>query len=409
MKIVYLHQYFNTPAMAGGTRSYEMARRLVAAGHEVNLITSRREADISTGFWELTEESGIKVHWYPVPYSNDMSFVRRIIAFMRFALAAARKAASFEADVVFATSTPLTIVLPGFFASWRRRIPLVFEVRDMWPAVPIALGYLNNPVLRLGAKWLERVAYKYSHHVVALAPGMRDDIVSTGVSPEKVSVIPNGCDVDIFGAVLPLEVSAIRADHAWLQMRKLVLFAGTLGRANGVDFLVRVAAEMHAIDSEVRFVVIGDGAEHGQIVDAARWAGILDTSLFMIPAMPKTELAAWVAASDFTIGLFTGPRVLWKDAVQNKFFDSLSAGKPVACNFAGFQSLLALEEGVGIIMPPDDPKKAARQLLDKLNDESWIAAATIRARELACYDFSRDRLALQLESLLHAALGARRT
>ncbi len=395
--------------MAGGTRSYEMARRLVAAGHEVNLITSCRDADVSNGCWVLTEESGIKVHWFPVPYSNDMSFRRRIMAFMRFALAAARKAASFEADVVFATSTPLTIVLPGFFASWRRRIPLVFEVRDMWPAVPIALGYLNNPVLRIGAKWLERVAYKYSHHVVALAPGMRDDIVSSGVSPDKVSVIPNGCDVDIFGAMLSLEASAIRADHAWLQMRKLVLFAGTLGRANGVEYLVRVAAEMHAIDAEVRFVVIGDGAEHGQIVDAARMAGILDTSLFMIPAMPKTELAAWVAASDFTIGLFTGPRVLWKDAVQNKFFDSLSAGKPVACNFAGFQSLLALEQGVGIIMPPDDPHKAARQLVDKLNDHAWITAATRRARELACYDFSRDRLALQLESLLLDAVGACRT
>jgi glycosyltransferase involved in cell wall biosynthesis len=409
MKIVYLHQYFNTPAMAGGTRSYEMARRLVAAGHEVNLITSCRDADVGNGCWVLTEESGIKVHWFSVPYSNDMSFRRRIMAFMRFAVAAARKAASFEADVVFATSTPLTIVLPGFFASWRRRIPLVFEVRDMWPAVPIALGYLNNPVLRVGAKWLERVAYKYSQHVVALAPGMRDDIVSTGVSPDKVSVIPNGCDVDIFGAVLSLEASAIRAEHAWLQMRKLVLFAGTLGRANGVGFLVRVAAEMHAIDAEVRFVVIGDGAEHGQIVDAARRAGILDTSLFMIPAMPKTELAAWVAASDFTIGLFTGPRVLWKDAVQNKFFDSLSAGKPVACNFAGFQSLLALEQGVGIIMPPNDPQKAARQLVEKLNDDAWITAATRRARELACYDFSRDRLALQLESLLLAAVGARRT
>ena len=409
LKIVYLHQYFNTPAMPGGTRSFEMARRLVAAGHEVNLVTSRREAGAVGGGWEVTEEAGIKVHWYPVPYSNHMGFVERVRAFLRFAVAAARKAASFEADVVFATSTPLTIVLPGLFASWRLRVPLVFEVRDMWPAVPIAMGYLKNPVLRMGAHWLERLAYRKSSHVVALAPGMRDDIIATGIAPDKVTVIPNGCDVDIFGADLAAEAAAVRTAHPWLQQRKLVLFAGTFGRANGVSFLVQVAEAMRAIDPKVRFVVIGDGAERSQIADAARAAGVLDSVFFMLPAMPKTELAAWVAACDLTVGLFSGPRVLWKDAVQNKFFDSLSAGKPVACNFAGFQSELAVERGVGLIMPPDDPQRAARQLYEKLCDGAWIASAANRARELAVNDFSRDRLAGQLESVLLAAADAHKT
>lgn len=406
MKIVYLHQYFNTPAMPGGTRSFEMARRLVAAGHEVNLVTSRREAGAAGGGWEVTEEAGIKVHWYPVPYSNHMGFVERVRAFLRFAVAAARKAASFKADVVLATSTPLTIVLPGLFSSWRLRVPLVFEVRDMWPAVPIAMGDLKNPVLRMCAHWLERLAYRKSSHVVALAPGMRDDIVATGIAPEKVTVIPNGCDVDIFGADLAAEAAAVRTAHTWLQQRKLVLFAGTFGRANGVSYLVQVAEAMRAIDPKVRFVVIGDGAEHSQIADAARAAGVLDSVFFMLPAMPKTELAAWVAACDLTVGLFSGPRVLWKDAVQNKFFDSLSAGKPVACNFAGFQSELAVEHEVGLIMPPDDPQRAAHHLYEKLCDGAWIAYAAKRARELAHHDFSRDRLAGQLESVLLAAAGA---
>jgi glycosyltransferase involved in cell wall biosynthesis len=409
LKIVYLHQYFNTPAMSGGTRSFEMARRLVAAGHEVNLVTSRREAGTGANTWEVTEEAGIKVYWYPVPYSNQMGFFERISAFLRFAAAAAHRAASFEGDVVFATSTPLTIVLPGLFAAWRLRVPLVFEVRDMWPAVPIAMGYLNNPLLRMGARWLERLAYRSSCQVVALAPGMRDDIIATGISPEKVTVIPNGCDTDIFGAELSAEVADLRATHPWLQQRKLVLFAGTLGRANGVGFLVQLAVEMRSIDTEVRFLVIGDGAERDQIADAAQTAGVLDTSFFMLQAMPKTELAVWVAASDFTVGLFSGPRVLWKDAVQNKFFDSLSAGKPVACNFVGFQSELAVEHGVGLILPPENPQEAARQLHYKLHDAAWNAAAASRARELAHHDFSRDRLAGQLESVLLVALGPDRT
>ena len=393
--------------MAGGTRSFEMARRLVAAGHEVNLVTSRREIGAIAIDWEESEEAGIKVHWYPVLYSNHMSFVERVGAFLRFAYAASRKAASFDTDVVFATSTPLTIVLPGLYAAWRRRVPLVFEVRDMWPAVPIAMGYLNNPVLRMGAKWLESIAYRRSHHIVALAPGMRDDIVANGIAPEKVTVIPNGCDIDIFGVELSVQAATVRAANIWLQKRKLVLFAGTLGRANGVGFLVQVAAEMHAIDSEVRFVVIGDGAESNNIADLARKTGVLRTSFFMFEAMPKQKLAAWFASCDFTVGLFSGPRALWKDAVQNKFFDSLAAGKPVACNFVGFQSQLAVERGVGLILSPDNPQAAARQLYEKLNDDVWNAAASKSARLLAQDEFSRDRLAKELENVLLANAGQR--
>jgi glycosyltransferase involved in cell wall biosynthesis len=337
-----------------------------------------------------------------------MGFFERVMAFVHFAIAASRKAASFEADVVFATSTPLTIVLPGLFAAWRLRVPLVFEVRDMWPAVPIAMGYLNNPVLRIGAQWLEHLAYRHSRHVVALAPGMRDDIVATGIAPEKVTVIPNGCDVNIFGADLSFEAAAVRTAHPWLQQRKLVLFAGTLGRANGVGFLVMLATEMRVIDPEVRFVVIGEGAERGQITDMARKAGVLDTSLYMLDAMPKIKLAAWVAACDFTVGLFTGPRVLWKDAVQNKFFDSISAGKPVACNFAGYQSQLAVERNVGLILPHENPLEAARKLHYKLYDATWLAAAASNAREMARNDFSRDHFAEHLESILRTAAGAPR-
>src|SRR5680860_1523682 len=106
MRIVYLHQYFNTPEMPGGTRSYEMARRLVAWGHEVHMITSDRSRD--RGDWCVTDENGIQVHWLPVAYSNTMDFQKRLQAFLRFAAKAARRAATIDCDVVFATSTPVS-------------------------------------------------------------------------------------------------------------------------------------------------------------------------------------------------------------------------------------------------------------------------------------------------------------
>src|SRR5690606_13633164 len=119
MKIIYLHQYFNTPRMAGSIRSYEMARRLVDRGHEVHMVTSDRgDVPRSTAKWATTEEDGILVHWTHVPYSNHMSLERRLRAFLTFSMRAASKAAALGGDVVFATSTPLTIALPALYAAW---------------------------------------------------------------------------------------------------------------------------------------------------------------------------------------------------------------------------------------------------------------------------------------------------
>ena len=142
MKVIYLHQYFTTPNMSGGTRSYEMAKRLVAAGHEVHMVTSWVKETDKTDWYEQ-EVDGIHVHWFPNPYNNKMSFRRRIQMFFRFAFAAMKKISSIKADVIFATSTPLTIAIPGVLGARKQKIPMVFEVRDLWPEVPIAMKILT--------------------------------------------------------------------------------------------------------------------------------------------------------------------------------------------------------------------------------------------------------------------------
>lgn len=397
MRIVYLHQYFNTPAMAGGTRSYEMARRLVEAGHQVDLVTTWREPAAGSD-WFMTEEAGIRVHWLPVVYSNSMGFVDRLRAFLRFAVASARRAAALDGDVVFATSTPLTIALPGIYASWRRNRPMVFEVRDLWPEVPIAIGVLRNPVLIWAARKLEMLAYRHAAHIVALAPGMGGDIVAKGVHPEKVTIIPNGCDLDVFGGAS--SSTGLRERYAWLGARKFVLYAGAIGRANGVGYLVRLATAVRELDADVRFVVIGEGAEKELVRDAARRAGLLDTSFYMLDQMPKRELVSWLHAANFVVALFTGPRVIWKDAVQNKFFDALAAGKPIASNFDGWQSQIARDEGVGLILDPVDVESAAHQLVSAMRDQHWLQGLPQRALNLAKTRFERGQLAARLEQVL---------
>ncbi len=397
MRVVYLHQYFNTPGMAGGTRSYEMARRLVAAGHEVDLVTTWREPTDRRD-WFVTEEAGIRVHWLPVAYSNSMTYAERIRAFARFAWASARKAASLGGDVVFATSTPLTIALPGIYAAWRRRVPLVFEVRDLWPEVPIAIGAIRNPLLVWLARRLERFTYRYAAHIVALAPGMGEDIAATGIPKEKITVIPNGCDLDVFAAA-PASGSP-RQEFPWLGSRKLVLYAGALGRANGTGYLVRLANETVRLDPEIRFVVIGEGAEKESVRAWAESSGLLGKVFFMFDPLPKRDLVRWLHAADLVVALFAGPRVIWKDAVQNKFFDALAAGKPIANNFDGWQSRIAVETGVGLILDPSNVELAARQLVAAIHDQDWLAAVPTRARSLAESQFERGRLAGSLEHVL---------
>jgi glycosyltransferase involved in cell wall biosynthesis len=404
MKITYIHQYFTTPEQGGGTRSYEMGRRLVRMGHQVNMVTTRREAGF--GGWRVRDVSGMKVHELGVPYSNHMSNARRILAFLHFALAASWKAAALQADVVFATSTPLTVAIPGLAASLARRIPMVFEVRDLWPDVPIALGALKSPWSRWLACRLERLVYARSRHIVALAPGMRDEIVAKGVDPKEVTVIPNGCDTELFKPDSEARQAVVRS-LPQLGMGPLVVFTGTIGRANGLGYLVDVAAAVRSLDPEIRFVVVGDGAERAGVEERAREAGVLGTSMFFLGHQPKAEAAKWVVASDMVVCLFTGPRVVWKDAVQNKFFDALAAGKPTASNFEGYQSIVAKEGGIGIILDAASASRGAEQLCTALRDRAWLAQVPGRAQRLDDGPFSRDALAGELERVLARAVHTR--
>lgn len=398
MRIAYLHQYFVTPSMPGGTRSYEMARRLVSAGHEVHMVTSDQSGDSSGDDWRTSVEAGINVHWAPVSYDNEMSYRRRILSFIAFAIRAARKARSLDPDVVFATSTPLTIAIPAVYAARRCAVPMVFEIRDLWPAVPIAIGVIRNPLAIRAAVALERFAYRNAARVVALAPGMRDEVIGCGYPPEKVVVIPNGCDLDVFAD--SDNAADLRHRYAWLGQRPLLVFAGTFGLINGMDYLVRLAAELLRLDPEIRIAAIGAGREFERTRSLAERLGVLNRNLYLIGRLPKSETAVWTRAADMTIALITGPEIVWRDAVQNKFFDSLAAGTPVANNFNGWQTRVAEEAGAGIRLSAEDIEAAAGDVARRLRDKEWLHRAGEAARRLAVERFDRDSLAARLARLL---------
>jgi glycosyltransferase involved in cell wall biosynthesis len=348
--------------------------------------------------WHSHVLDGIRLEVLHVPYSNRMSFRRRIVAFLRFALGASLHVRKFKADVVFATSTPLTVFLPGLAAKLWHRIPLVFEVRDLWPELPIAVGALRNPISRMSARLLEWSAYRAASKIVALSPGMAEGVTRRGIAPTKIQVIPNSCDIDLF------EVS--KEAGAWVRPTlgispadSLVVYVGTFGVINKVSYLVDLASAMATIAPSVHFLLVGDGAEREAIAMRARTKGVLGKNLTMWSPVPKQKVPDILGAATVAVSVFAPIPAMAANSA-NKFFDGLAAGKPVVINYLGWQAQLLTESGAGVVLPEGDPASAAKLLAAFLADDRKIVEASAQARHLAHDVFSRDKLYLQLETVL---------
>ncbi|MEL6368574.1 MAG: glycosyltransferase, partial [Pseudomonadota bacterium] len=210
--------------------------------------------------------------------------------------------------------------------------------------------------------------------------------------------------LEVFSAASQGQES-LRSEHG-LGGKKLLVYAGAFGVANGTAYLVELAYACLKVDSTVVIVGLGDGKERPEVLDYAREKGVLDNNLLLPGSVAKHEAARWVQSADLALALFTGPRVLWKDATQNKFFDALAAGVPMACNFRGWQCEIAEENSVGFVLDADDPDAAARLVSTKLSDASWVAGARKRSRELASTEYSMDKHATRLEAILDKAAQA---
>lgn len=399
MRIAYLHQYFNTPDMTGSTRSFEIGRRLVASGHDVEIVTSLREPSQARD-WFTTQEEGIRVHWLPLRYSNHMNYAARIRAFVHFARAAATRTAAIDSDVVFASSTPLTIVLPAIHAARRRRIPMVLEVRDLWPELPIALGALRDPVSRTAARWLERHAYANAARVIALSDGMADGVARAGFPRERISVIPNAADLDLLRRDSERGL-AFRRRLGIGDATVLVAYVGTLGKVNGLAYLVRAAAALRD-DPDLQFLAVGDGRERAAVESLARESGVLGRNFHMLAPVPKREIADVLSATDIATSLCLPIPELEANSA-NKFFDALAAGCCTAVNYGGWQARLLETHRAGVRLP-QDPGEGAAVLQSLARDRGRIEQYGRNARRLAEKEFSRDLMASRVADVLSDAL-----
>ena len=398
MNILYIHQYFNTPEEPGGTRSYWISRELVSRGHNVTMITSTN-AKLHPTPCEVTI-GGIKVIYVKNDYSNYMSPLRKVRSFLGFlnkAIDAGCKQK--DADLVFATSTPLTVGYVALRLKARKRFPYVFEVRDLWPEFPIQIGAVRNPLAISFLRWMEKRIYKKAEHIIALSPGMQDGVIATGVPKEKTSMIPNMSKPDEY---FPHEPNMEIAKRFGLDLSKFnLIHFGSMGKANGLQYLIeaaKVVAERGCDD--VNFIFMGDGATQPFLKDLMNRYHLKNVQFLGSHGM-KT-VAEVVNCCDASMTSFLNLPIL-KTNSPNKLFDSLSAGKPIIVNSAGWTKDLVENADCGCYVDPDKPETLADKLIEIKDDKELLERWSRNSRLLSETVYDKNILAAKVANVLEHA------
>ncbi|MBP02508.1 MAG: glycosyltransferase WbuB [Rhodospirillaceae bacterium] len=406
MHILYLHQYFCPPDGSGGTRSYEIAVRLVKAGHTVNLITSSAFFPKSYGIKKTTKLiiDGIKITILHIPYSNKMNKYQRIWAFIKFSLLATIYAIQQRSiDLTFATSTPLTIIIPGYIASKFFKAPLIFEVRDLWPDLPIAIGIIKNRFIKKITKRLETFAYTQSSTIIALSPGIKDEIIKQAVNPEKIVEIPNACDIALFTVKREDKKRFLSQNH-YLGTGPLITYAGTIGAINGVEYIIYLAEAMLHLDPKIQFLICGDGAKLEYVKQMAITKNVLNKNTWIIPPLPKNRIPSLLSASSACLSLFQ-PLPEMRHNSANKFFDTLAAGKPIIINYSGWQAEIIEEYGIGLVLEGYNFPSIAEKIRLLVKDEELLDQTGQNALEIAKDKFDRNVLVNKLIKIIEHKAG----
>lgn len=404
MNVLYFHQHFSTRSGSAGTRSYEFARCLIERGHRVTMVCGSYGAGV-TGLSSPFENGarsgnvdGIDIIELELPYSNRDSFLRRVLTFVKFALRGIWIAITRECDVVFATSTPLTAGLPGIAASLLRRKPFVFEVRDLWPELPREMGVITNPVVLWLMSVLEWMSYHTATRCIGLAPGIVDGIACRGIPRERISFIPNGCDLDVFNEAVadPWRPEQVRPDDL------MAVFTGTHGIANGLDAVLDAAGELlRRGRTDIKLVMVGDGGTKQQLVDRATREGL--TNCVFVAPVPKQKLAGLLDSADVGLMILANVPAFYFGTSPNKFFDYISAGVPILNNYPGWVAGMIEDNRCGVVVPPGDASAFADALERLTGNRDDLVTMGRNGRALAERDFDRRQLASQFVGVLERA------
>jgi glycosyltransferase involved in cell wall biosynthesis len=379
-----------------------MAKKLLERGHEVKMVCGSFGAantGLNTPFIDGVRTGcvdGIEVIELKLPYSNKDGFGKRALTFTKFAIKSVGIAMNCQYDLLFATSTPLTAGIPGIFANLLKKKPFVFEVRDLWPELPKAMGVITNPVILMLMSWLEWASYYSASKCIGLAPGIVEGIKARGVMPDKIEMLPNGCDLDLF--------QAGEGIHAWRPENIgkndfMAVFTGAHGIANGLDAVLDAAVILRAKGrNDVKLVFVGEGKLKQKLATRAKKEGL--KNCIFLNSIPKDQLAGLLAKADLGLMILANVPAFYYGTSPNKFFDYISAGMPVLNNYPGWLADMIKEYGCGIVVKPDDSSAFAEALIYAADNRHILKDMGRCARKLAVSQFDRRILSNRFVDIL---------
>lgn len=400
MHIAVFSQYHTSPDCPATSRHYTLLAE-IARHHRVTLLT--------TPAWrsqQLTHEwpwvpPGVELLEADIPYDNKMGPARRALAFAQYAAWAVRTGRRLaRPDVVWGISTPLTAAWAAARCARHWGAPWLFEVQDLWPSFPIAMGAVPTALARQQLFALEKRLYESAAHIVPLSPDMSAYVAGLGIAESKITTLLNGTDLGLAARTTPAAVAALRQAQG-LAGQRVVLYAGTFGRANDMPTVVAAAETLVAAVPDATFLFLGHGYYAPLVAAAAaRWPG----RIRLVGGQPRHAVFSWFALAEVAVVSFLGLSVLDANSPA-KLYDALAVGTPVVVTNAGWTKMLVEEHGCGWYAPAGNAAALAHRLQAALADRPALAAAGARGLVLARTQFDRVALAAQMRLLLEQAAG----
>ena len=385
-RIIYIHQYFKTPKEGGAIRSYHIAKGMVDNGYSVEMITTHNQKN-----YEQNDIEGIKVHYLPIPYSNDFGVIGRIIAFLRFVKQASQLIKQLDRpDLIYATSTPLTVGMIALRVKRKLGIPYIFEVRDLWPEAPIQLGILRFRPLISKLKRLEKKIYEQATAIVALSPGILEHILQIETAAEVV-LIPNMADTSFFQQEKVVDKSKPFT----------IGYFGAFGYANNTDFLLEIAKTCEDAGLDVHFLFAGEGAYFNDLKGKIANFGL--NNIRMFEQQDRATVRKLMREVDACITSFL-PNEILDTTSPNKFFDGLATGKLSIVTTQGWLKEIVEQERCGFRIDATKPTDFPRLIKPFMEDDVKLQEFQSNARRIAEERFSREVLVNRLIGFIDSAL-----
>lgn len=402
MHILLIHQYYLEKNDGGGSRWNEMSRIWAEQGHKVTVLAGmthynsgvKNERYKGMYFYDDKNfEPGVRVIRSHVSEAYNVNFLGRLWGYFSFVFSSTY-AGLFKAnekyDKIVVTSPPLFVGITAYILSIFKRIPFVFEIRDLWPESAIDTGVVTNKFIIKMAYWFEAFIYKKAKLINVLTPAFRTTLIEKKHVPaDKIIFIPNAADFSLSEALLKdFDVATFRREHDIPADKFVITYVGAHGVANHLIQVVETAELLK--DKPVLFLMIGEGMQKAMLKEEAAKRGL--SNIRFIDAVPKKEVFKYILASD--IGASVLKKVdTFKTVYSNKTFDYMSCKKPILMAIDGVSRELVEAADAGVYVEPEDPKDFAAKVEQYRNEPALMARQSESGYRFAKENFDRQVLA----------------